>query len=81
MKKKTTKAISSLEFALSQLVDEPQHEDEFSAEEALAKAKKQNPHLTLNKVRQRLIRMEQAGLLTKRTIRRNGTIVSLYRKA
>jgi hypothetical protein len=81
MKKKTTDAISSLDFALSQLVEEPQHADEFSSWEALVEAKKKNPQLTLTIVRQRLTRMEQAGLLTKRIVRRNGTIINLYSKA
>lgn len=80
-KTNTQKTLSSLDFALSQLVDEPQNDDEFSAEEALVEAKKKNPYLTLSKIRQRLIRMEQAGLLTKRIVRRNGTIINLYSKA
>ena len=73
--------LSSLEFALSKILDEPKRDDEFSAEDALVEAKKKNPDLTLSKIRQRLIRMEQAGLLTKRIVRRNGTIVNLYSKA
>ena len=73
--------LSSLQFALQQIVDEPQNDDEFSADEALVEAKKNDPNLTLSKIRQRLIRMEEAGLLIKRIVRRNGTTINLYRKA
>jgi Fe2+ or Zn2+ uptake regulation protein len=81
MKKQTTAAISSLDFALSQLVDEPQHADEFSAEDAYVEARKKNPKLTLSGVRQKLMRMEQNGALKKRTMRHNGTTINLYSKA
>jgi Fe2+ or Zn2+ uptake regulation protein len=75
------KTLSALDFALSQLVDEPQHADEFSAEDAYVEARKKNPKLTLSSVRQKLMRMEQNGALKKRTMRHNGTTINLYSKA
>jgi len=81
MKKKTTDAISSLDFALSQLVDEPQRADEFSVDDFYAEARKKNSTLTLNIARNRLQNMQTNGLLTKRRIRRNGTTINLYSKA
>jgi hypothetical protein len=73
--------ISALEFALSHILDEPQREDEFSAEDAYVEARKKNPKLTLSGVRQKLMRMEQNGALKKRTKRHNGTTINLYSKA
>jgi hypothetical protein len=81
MKKKTTDVISSLDFALSQLVDEPQRADEFSVDDFYAEARKKNSTLTLNIARNRLQNMQTNGLLTKRRIRRNGTTINLFRKA
>lgn len=73
--------LSSLQFALSQIVDEPQNPDEFSAEEFLTEGQKTDPTLTITIVRNRLIQMFRNGLLTKRQIRRNGKMINLYRKA
>jgi hypothetical protein len=73
--------ISALEFALSHILDEPQREDEFSAEDAYLEARQKNPKITLSSVRQRLTRMEQNGSLKKRSVRHNGTIVNLFSKA
>ena len=81
MKKKTATAMSSLDFALTQLVDEPQQPDEFSAEDAYVEARQKNPNITLSGVRQKLMRMEQNGALKKRTVRHNGTTINLYSKA
>ena len=73
--------MSGLQFALSQILDEPQREDEFSAEEAYLEARQKNPKITLSTIRQRLTRMEQGGSLTKRTIRHNGTTINLFSRA
>ena len=73
--------LSSLQFALSQIVDEPQNQDEFSAEEFLTEGQKTDSTLTITIVRNRLIQMFRNGLLTKRQIRRNGKMINLYRKA
>ena len=81
MKKKTATAMSSLDFALTQLVDEPQQPDEFSADDAYVEARQKNPKITLSGVRQKLMRMEQNGALKKRTVRHNGTTINLYSKA
>ena len=81
MKKKTATAISSLDFALSQILEEPKSADEFSAEDAYLEAREKNPKITLSGVRQKLMRMEQDGALKKRTMRHNGTTINLYSKA
>lgn len=73
--------LSSLEFALSQILDEPKRDDEFSAEDAYLEARQRNPKITLSSVRQRLVRMEQNGELKKRAIRHNSTTINLYSKA
>ena len=73
--------MSGLQFALSQILDEPQREDEFSAEDAYLEARQSNPKITLSTIRQRLTRMEQSGSLTKRTIRHNGTTINLFSRA
>ena len=73
--------LSSLQFALSQIVDEPQKQDEFSVEEFLIEGQKTDRTLTITIVRNRLIQMFRNGLLTKRQIRRNGKMINLYRKA
>ena len=73
--------LSSLQFALQQIVDEPQKPDEFSAEEFLIEGQKTDRTLTITIVRNRLIQMFRNGLLAKRQIRRNGKMINLYRKA
>lgn len=73
--------LSSLQFALQQIVDEPQKPDEFSAEEFLIEGMKADRTLTITIVRNRLTQMFRNGLLTKRQIRRNGKMINLYRKA
>jgi hypothetical protein len=73
--------LSSLQFALQQIVDEPQKPDEFSAEEFLIEGMKSDRTLTITIVRNRLTQMFRNGLLTKRQIRRNGKMINLYRKA
>ena len=80
-KTNTQKTLSALDFALSQLVDEPQRADEFSVDEFFAEAKKKDKTVTSCIVRNRLQNMQQNGLLSKRRIRRNGTMINLYRKA
>ena len=72
---------NSLQFALAQLVDEPQHADEFSVDDFVEAAQKTDPTMTLTIARNRLAQMYQRGLLTKRRIRRKNTLVNLFRKA
>lgn len=73
--------LSSLQFALSQILDEPQQADEFTVDQFLASAREQDPSMTPNKARCRLVALHNNGLLEKRHIRRNGKIMNLYRKA
>ena len=72
---------NSLQFALAQLVDEPQRPDEFSVDDFMAEAQKTDPTMTLTIARNRLAQMYQKGLLIKRRIRRNNSIVNLFKKA
>lgn len=72
---------NSLQFALSQLVDEPQRDDEFSVDDFVAAAQLADPTMTVTIARNRLAQMHQRGLLTKRRIRRKNTIVNLFKKA
>lgn len=73
--------LSSLQFALTQILEEPKSDDEFSAEDAYVEARQKNPKITISGLRQRLMRMEQNGALKKRTVRHNGTTINLYSKA
>ena len=73
--------LSSLQFALSQILDEPQQADEFTVDQFLASAREQDPSITLNKARCRLASLYGNGALNKRQIRENGTLKNLYRKA
>jgi len=72
--------LSSLKFALSQIIDDPQKDDEFSAEEFLAEGLKSDPSLTITIVRNRLTHMFRNGKLAKRQIRRGGKMINLFRK-
>jgi hypothetical protein len=73
--------LSSLQFALSQLVDEPQQQDEFSADEFFVEGRKSDKNLTISMARNRLLHMFRNGLLEKRQIRKNGKMINIYRKA
>jgi hypothetical protein len=81
MKKQTTAAISSLDFALSQLVDEPQRADEFSSHEFFERALKKEPSITFAMAAYRLKRMVSQGTLIARKTRINGKVANLYSKA
>jgi hypothetical protein len=71
---------NSLQFALAQLVDEPQHADEFSVDDFVEAAQKADPSMTLTIARNRLAQMFQNGQLKKRKIRRDGKTINLFRK-
>jgi hypothetical protein len=73
--------LSSLQFALSQLVDEPQQADEFSVMDFVDEAKKTDPKMTYNIARNRINSMRENKTLTKRSIRRNGKMINIYKKA
>jgi len=73
--------LSSLQFALSQILDEPQQADEFTADQFFESARQQDPSMTINTARSRLVALHNKGLLEKRNIRRNGKVTNLYRKA
>ena len=73
--------LNALEFALSQLIDEPQADDEFTADEFIAAAKEDNQKSSTGALRHRIRRMCENGLLKKRMVRINGHLTNLYTKA
>jgi hypothetical protein len=73
--------LSSLQFALSQLVDEPQQDDEFSVMDFVNEAKKTDPKMTYTIAKNRIRSMCENNTLTKRSIRRNGKMINIYKKA
>ena len=73
--------LSSLQFALSEILDEPQQADEFTTDQFFASAREQDPSMTINTARCRLVALHNKGLLEKRHVRRNGKVTNLYRKA
>ena len=74
MKKQTTKtALSSLDFALSRLVDEPQRPDEFTAQEFVEAS-----NLSPNQAHWRLKSMVASGELISRKARIGGKQTNLY---
>jgi hypothetical protein len=76
MTSKTKKALTGLEWAIAQTVQEPKQADEFTAEEfALAS------NLEIGQARNRLDRMTDRGELSKRKILLNGKHKNLFKKA
>lgn len=73
--------LSSLQFALSQILDEPQQADEFTLDQFLVSAQEKDKSMTQNKARHRLISLCNNGSFEKRQIRKDGRIINLYRKA
>jgi response regulator of citrate/malate metabolism len=76
MKQQTKKALSGLEWALAQSIDEPQQPEEFTAED-FAKA----GGVTMDSAKARLARMVRQGLLAKRIVCLRGRRTGLYRRA
>jgi predicted Zn-dependent peptidase len=76
MTSETKKALTGLEWAIAQTIDEPQQEDEFTAEE-FARAS----NLGITQARNRLDRMTGLGQLSKRKILIDGRQTNLFRKA
>lgn len=70
--------ISALEFALSQIVDEPQRPDEFSSNEFYERAIKKEPTITFAMAAYRLKSMVNEGSLIARKIRIKGKLANLY---
>lgn len=70
--------LNSLEFALSQLVDEPQRPDEFSSNEFYERAIKKEPTITFAMAAYRLKTMVSEGSLIVRKTRINGKQANLY---
>jgi hypothetical protein len=75
MKAKTKKALSGLDWAIAQTVEEPKQADEFTTDD-FARA----GNLPVETARDKLNRMVRDGHLTKRMITLNGTRTNLYRK-
>lgn len=81
MKKKTTDAISSLEFALSQLSTDQKREDEFSIDEFISSLAAQGEAVSVSSAVSRLNTLLTKGVLKKRKTRLGGRMLNLYSKA
>lgn len=81
MKKKTTDAISSLEFALSQLSTDHKREDEFSIDEFIQSLAAQGEAVSVSSAVSRLNTLLTKGVLKKRKTRLGGRMLNLYSKA
>jgi Fic family protein len=75
MKTKTQKALSSLEFAISQNVEHDRMDDEFTLAEYVVKTR-----INRSTAQQQLDRLVGQGLLTKRKIAIDSHLTNLYRK-
>jgi len=76
MKTKTQKALSSLEFAISQHISHDRMDDEFTLAEYIVKTR-----INRHTAQQQLARLVAQGMLTKRKISIDGSLANLYRKA
>ena len=76
MTKQTKKALTGLEWAIAQTIDEPQQADEFTAEEYARVGK-----FDITQSRNRLERMAGKGQLSKRKVLIDGRWTNLFRKA
>ena len=81
MKKKTTNAISSLQFALSQLSTDQKREDEFSVDEFIQSLASQGESVSVSSAVSRLNTLLTKGLLKKRKARMNGRVINLFSRA
>lgn len=81
MKKKTTTAISSLDFALSQLSTDEKREDEFTVDEFIQSLAAKGEWITASSATSRLNTLLTKGIFTKRKARFGGRTVNLYSKA
>jgi Fic family protein len=76
MKTKTQKALSALEFAISQCATHERMDDEFTLAEYVVKTR-----INRSTAQQQLDRLVKQGILTKRKISIDGSLTNLYRKA
>lgn len=74
--KKTTAALTGLDWALAELIEQPPQPDEFRGDEFADGA-----GITMAQAHHRLRRMVQNGKLTSRLITTDGKRVNLYRRA
>jgi hypothetical protein len=81
MKKKTNDAISSLDFALSQLATDKKREDEFSVDEFIQALAEEGEIITVSSAVSRINGLITKGLLTKRKARFGGRTINLFSKA
>jgi len=80
MKKQTTAAISSLDFALSQLGTDKKREDEFSVDEFIQALAAQGEIISVSSAVSRLNVLITKGVLTKRKARLGGRNVNIFSK-
>lgn len=74
--KKTTAALTGLNWALSELIEKPQQPDEFRGDEFADGA-----GITMAQAYHRLKRLVHSGKLTSRLITVEGKRMNLYRRA
>jgi len=73
---KTKKALTGLEWAINQMIEEPKKPDEFTAEEFAIAA-----NIRIATARNKLDHSFNSGILTKRKILVNGRMLNLFSKA
>ena len=74
--KKTSAALTGLDWALAEIVEKPQQPDEFRCDEFANGA-----GITMTQAHHRLRRMVHSSKLTSRLITFNGKRMNLYRRA
>ena len=80
MKKKTTTALTALEFALCELSNDQKREDEFTIEDLLQSLAAQGESVSVSSATSRLNSLLTKGLLKKRKTRFGGRMINLYSK-
>lgn len=78
--KKTSNALTGLDWALSELSEKPQQKDEFTVNEFMEATSKNSSCKTRESVHSRLKRMMQRGEVSCRKITIDGKRTNLYRR-
>ncbi len=80
LNKKTTDALSGIDWVLAALIDKPQQPGEFTANEFHSASQKTPNPLTIDAARFRIMRLVKAGELVTRNITIHGKRTNLYRR-
>jgi len=70
--------MSSLQFALSMLTDEPKRDDEFTIQDLINEAEAKGRTITQDQASNRIKRLVDSGKYKKRKIRLNGSVQNVY---